>query len=204
LEKCILGLESNLGEPVELSVSLCVKTPTGEDKSLIGTYGNLRERPLEVKRVEGLGRDYKNDIRLLEGKYTNLRALEEKVNGLDLIYGVLHYTSDAIHQQRSADGRVMREFRLQNERVPLAFNLHYHDDPSRDLHGNVQKGLISRDKVFDLLRREKFSFLEYNYRVGVDGIYVVSRTSEKIGGQTISAQNKIKVADVKISLLPQK
>ncbi len=204
LERCILALESRSGQPVEVELSLRVRTATCESTVELGAYGRLKERPLDVKRVEDLAREYKSDVRLLEGEYANLKALDHEIEKYNLIFGILHSTSEAIERQSSAERRVAREFNLRDEHINLGFNLHPPEDPTRDLYGHVRKGLVPRDRVFDLLRREGYSFLEHIYVARVNGIYALSGVSEKIGELSIPARYETKVADVKISLLSEK
>lgn len=201
LEDCILALESRSGQPVEVVISLRVKTAVCESTVELGTYGTLKERPLEVKKVEGLVREYKRDMNLLEGKYANLKALDLKIEEYNLIYGLLHSTSAAIERQSSAESRVAREFNLPRGDINLGFNLHTPQDQTRNLYGHLQRGLVPRDKVFDLLRREGFSFLEHIYVARVNGIYALSGVSEKMGENSLCARSEMKVADVRISLL---
>ena len=82
----VKSLERQLNKPVEIEVTLELRTPTDNRKESIALIGDIEKRPCKIVSLEGLAKEYKKDVALLEGEYENYRALEIKKEMVSLIY----------------------------------------------------------------------------------------------------------------------
>ena len=205
--KCLLdyvkSLEQQLNQPVQIQVTLELTTSTDNNKEHIALIGDFGKRRCKVVGLEGLAKEYKRDIVLLEGEYENYRALEIKDEMLSLIFShPLHITNEGISIQDRAKWLVDRKFDLSYPDDGLAHNLFEKGREGIDLYGNPKKyKLLPKKEAVDFLRSEGLKFLEHHYYVLRDGIYLVNTAVEKAGEKSLYLSYKKKVADVNFELL---
>ena len=199
----VKSLEQQLNQPVEINVTLELTTLTDKNKEHITLIGDFRKRSCKVVGLEGLAKEYRRDVALLEGEYENYRALEIKDEMLSLIFShPLHITNEGISIQDRAKWLVDRKFDLSYPDDGLAHNLFEKGREGIDLYGNPKKyKLLPKKEAVDFLRSEGLKFLEHHYYVLRDGIYLVNTAVEKAGEKSLYLSYKKKVADVNFELL---
>ena len=86
--------------------------------------------------------------------------------------------------------------------LSLAHNLFEKGREGKDLYGNPQEyRLLPKKEVVDYLRSQGLKFLEHNYYILRDGIYLVNTAVEKAGDKSLYLSDKQKVAEVIFELL---
>jgi hypothetical protein len=173
-------LEQKHNKPIELRADTpeSVKMVRGYEVGYFGAFGNRR---ITVERVKDLGKEYIDDVALIEGNYSSLKELQQKAYNLNLLY------------EAPSPGTIVDEaFNLVEKEVGKQLMCN-------NLATNFEEGLfnkLSKRKIEKILRGYGYQFFAHNIEVRPDGVY-----DQRTGGGTLCVVDETLVAKVIIQKL---
>lgn len=181
-------LEAEKGVPVQLQVD----TPISQRYAGTG-YGReffcqFVDRPVVVNRVKNLDSKYEGDVSLLEGKYTNLRNLQETVTSYN-----------ALHSFPTPGNLATKAYKLVATAAGLAENKLISNSLATNFVEGSQLGWparLSKDFVYEVLDKNEIKYLKHNIVARPDGVY-----DDRTLGGSLSVVDETKIADVSIEPL---